>query len=79
MTSLWNPHFDNVSLWNVLVCIVISIPYSHGSLRPILRGMSIHQKLGLILESKVVQKLSLEKKIFGLLKLLVYLMSPDVI
>jgi hypothetical protein len=26
-----------------------------------LRGMSVHQKLGIILESKVVQKLSLEK------------------
>ena len=27
-------------------------------------GMSVHQKLGIILESKVVQKLSLEKKKF---------------
>ena len=26
--------------------------------------MSVHQKLGLILESKVVQKLSLEKNVF---------------
>ena len=26
--------------------------------------MSVHQKLGIILESKVVQKLSLEKKYF---------------
>ena len=29
-----------------------------------LRGMSVHQKLGIILESKVVQKLSLEKNVF---------------
>jgi hypothetical protein len=29
----------------------------------ILRGMSIHQKLGMILENNVVQKLSLEKNI----------------
>ena len=29
-----------------------------------LRGMSVRQKLGVILESKVVQKLSLEKKDF---------------
>jgi hypothetical protein len=27
-----------------------------------LRGMSVHQKLGILLENKVVQKLSLEKK-----------------
>ena len=26
--------------------------------------MSVHQKLGIILESKVVQKLSLEKNVF---------------
>ena len=32
--------------------------------KKILRGMSVHQKLGIILESKVVQKLSLEKNIF---------------
>ena len=30
----------------------------------ILRGMSVRQNLGVILESKVVQKLSLEKKVF---------------
>jgi hypothetical protein len=29
-----------------------------------LRGMSVHQKLGIILESKVVQKLNLEKNVF---------------
>ena len=29
-----------------------------------LQRMSIHQKLGIILESKVVQKLSLEKNVF---------------
>ena len=29
-----------------------------------LRGMSDHQKLGITLESKVVQKLSLEKNVF---------------
>ena len=29
-----------------------------------LRVMSVRQKLGVILESKVVQKLSLEKKVF---------------
>jgi hypothetical protein len=28
------------------------------------RGMSVHQKLGIILESKVVQKLNLEKNVF---------------
>ena len=27
--------------------------------------MSVHQKLGIILESKVVQKLSLEKNVFN--------------
>ena len=27
--------------------------------------MSVHQKLGIILESKVVQKLNLEKKVFA--------------
>ena len=30
-------------------------------IKKILRGMSVHQKLGIILESKLVQKLSLEK------------------
>ena len=30
-----------------------------------LRGMSVHQKLGIISESKVVQKLSLEKNVFN--------------
>jgi hypothetical protein len=29
--------------------------------KKILRGMSIHQKLGMLLKSKVVQKLSLEE------------------
>ena len=29
-----------------------------------LRGMSVHQRLGIILENKVVQKLSLEKNVF---------------
>ena len=29
-----------------------------------LRGMSVHQKLGIILENKVVQKLGLEKNVF---------------
>ena len=28
------------------------------------RGMSVRQKLGLILESKVVQKMSLDKKVY---------------
>ena len=28
-------------------------------------GMSVHQKLGIILENKVVQKLSLEKNVFN--------------
>ena len=32
--------------------------------KKILQGMSVRQKLGVILESKVVQKLSLEKKGF---------------
>ena len=32
---------------------------------PLLRGMSVHQKLGIILENKVVQKLSLEKNVFN--------------
>ena len=32
--------------------------------KKILRGMSVRQKLGVILESKVIQKLSLEKKFF---------------
>ena len=35
------------------------------NLKKILRGMSVGQKLGVILESKVVQKLSLEKKDFS--------------
>ena len=30
-----------------------------------LRGMSVHQKLGIILKNKVVQKLSLEKNVFN--------------
>ena len=30
--------------------------------------MSVHQKLGVILESKVIQKLSLEKKILNKLE-----------
>ena len=30
-----------------------------------LRGMSVHQKLGIILESKVLQKLSLERNVFN--------------
>ena len=29
-----------------------------------LRGISVHQKLGIFLENKVVQKLSLEKNVF---------------
>ena len=33
-------------------------------MKKILQGMSVHQKLGIILESKVVQKLSLEKNGF---------------
>ena len=32
------------------------------NLKKILRGMFVRQKLGVILESKVVQKLSLERK-----------------
>jgi hypothetical protein len=32
--------------------------------KKILQGMSVCQKLGVILESNVVQKLSLEKKVF---------------
>ena len=32
--------------------------------KKILRGMSVRQRLGVILETKVVQKLSLEKKKF---------------
>ena len=35
------------------------------SLKKILRVMTVCQKLGVILESKVVQKLSLEKKVFN--------------
>ena len=35
-----------------------------NSLKKILRGMLVHQKLGIILESKVVQKLNLEKNVF---------------
>ena len=39
--------------------------YHQGkNLKKILRGMSVRQKLGVILESKVLQKLSLEKKVF---------------
>ena len=34
------------------------------SLEKILRVMTVCQKLGVILESKVVQKMSLEKKVF---------------
>ena len=34
-------------------------------LKEFLQGMSVRQKLGVILESKVVQKLSLEKKVFN--------------
>ena len=33
-------------------------------LKKILRLMPVHQKLGIILENKVVQKLKLEKKVF---------------
>ena len=32
--------------------------------KKLLRGMLVHQKLGIILERKVVQKLSLEKNVF---------------
>ena len=32
--------------------------------KKILRGMSVRQKLGVNLKSKVIQKLSLEKKVF---------------
>ena len=39
--------------------------YSEGEkFKKFLRGMSVHQKLGIILESNVVQKLSLEKNVF---------------
>ena len=39
--------------------------YHQGkNLKKFLHGMSVHQKLGAILESKVVQKLSLEKNVF---------------
>ena len=34
-------------------------------IKKILQGMSVLQKLGIILENKVVQKLSLEKNIFA--------------
>ena len=38
---------------------------SYGKIfKKILRGMSVHQKLGIILENKLVQKLSLEKNVF---------------
>ena len=33
-------------------------------LKKFLRGMSVHENLGMILESKVGQKLSLEKNVF---------------
>ena len=33
-------------------------------IKKILQRMSVHQKLGITLESKVVQKLSLEKNVF---------------
>ena len=36
-----------------------------NSLKKILWGMSVRQNLGVILESKVVQKLRLEKKVFN--------------
>ena len=36
--------------------------YDQALYKNILRGMSVHQKLAIILENKVVQKLSLEKK-----------------
>ena len=40
--------------------------YHQGKhLKKFLRGMSVRQKLGLILESKVVQKLCLEKNVFN--------------
>ena len=35
-----------------------------NSLKKFLRVMTVYQKLGVILESKVVQRLSLEKKCF---------------
>ena len=31
----------------------------------IMRGVSIHQKLGMILENKVVQKVEVRKKVFS--------------
>ena len=34
-------------------------------LKKFLQGTSVHQKLGIILENKVVQKLSLEKNVFN--------------
>ena len=33
--------------------------------KKILQAMTVYKKLGVILESKVVQKLSLEKKVFN--------------
>ena len=33
--------------------------------KKIIQGMSVHQKLGIILKSKVVPKLSLEKNVFA--------------
>ena len=40
--------------------------YHQGKLfKTFLRGMSVCQKLGVILESKVFQKLSLEKNVFN--------------
>ena len=54
--------------WLVLKCKIFGqeSTYSLGkSFKKSLRGMSVHQILGIILENKVVQKLSLEKNVFN--------------
>ena len=59
----------SVRLWNsVLKSKVFGLEstYHQGKIfKKILRVMTVCQKLGVILESKVVQKLSLEKKVFS--------------
>ena len=57
----------SVRLWNFKVTFLAKNQHTtkKKKIKKILRGMSVRQELGVILKSKVVQKLSLEKKVFN--------------
>ena len=59
---------DSIFEWWVLKSKVFGQESTchHGKIfKKFLRVMTVFQKLGVVLESKVVQKLSLEKKVFN--------------